>query len=360
MLDVTYDYEKAFGDAPFGPDREERGIWRYRSLLPVRADVPPVTMGEGDTPLLPAGRLAEPLRHEAVYIKNETVNPTLSFKDRPVSVAVTVARQFQMGGVVTASTGNTGVAAAAYAARAGMTCSVYVPKGTSEAKLSLMRAHGAHLREIDGTFSDAYVVAEREAREKGFFNLTSTFLNPYGVEGDKTLAYEVCQQLGGAPAWVVIPIGAGPLLVGCFKGFGELRAAGQIATLPRMVGVQARNCAPIVRAFERGSDEVEPWGEPRTIASGIADPLTSYPQDGTRTLRTIRQSEGRAVSVSDEEISECVKALAEQEGILAEAAAATSVAAAANMVRDGLVRPTDSVVCVVTGHGLKDLVPRRK
>lgn len=356
-LDVTYDYAKAFAEAPFRSDRREPGIWRYRPLLPVRSGVPPVTLGEGNTPLLPAERLAEAVGHDALLIKNETVNPTLSFKDRPISVAVTAARQFGTAAVVTASTGNTGVSAAAYAAKAGMPCRIYVPKGTPAEKVSLMRRYGAELTEVAGTFSDAYVVAAREADEKGLFNLTSTFLNPYGVEGDKTLAYEICRQHGGAPDWVVIPVGAGPLLVGCYKGFSELQAAGEIRSLPRMVAVQASGCAPIVRAFEQGASEVRPWGKPATIASGIADPLASYPADGSRTLHTVRQSGGLAVAVGDDEISEFVKLLAEREGILAEAAAATSVAAVRSMARASRVRPSETVVCVVTGRGLNDLSP---
>lgn len=219
----------------------------------------------------------------------------------------------------------------------------------------MIEMYGATLIEVAGTFSDAYQKAEREAKVNGWFNLTSTFLNPYAIEGDKTLAYEIYFQLRFIPDWIIIPIGAGPLLVACYKGFKEMKISGETLKLPRMVGVQAENCAPIVRAFEDQDEEVKPWGKPETIASGIADPLTIYPQDGTRTLRTIRESGGCAVRVSDESIKRYRKLLAETEGVFAESAAVTSVAAVEKLKHAGWIQPEESVVCVVTGHGLKDL-----
>ncbi|GAB7388959.1 threonine synthase [Bacillaceae bacterium] len=356
-MEIEYDYGSAFLQATFREmhKRPLEGIWKYRELLPVASDVQAVTLGEGETPLLRAERLQHFVQHERLFIKNETVNPTLSFKDRPLSVALTVARQFRLPGVVTASTGNTGVAAAAYAAKAGIPCKIFVPRGTPREKCVTMEMHGAALIEVAGTFSDAYQKAEQEAQVDGWFNLTSTFLNPYAIEGDKTLAYEIYFQLGFVPDWIVIPIGAGPLLVACYKGFKEMRIAGECAKLPRMVGVQAKNCAPIVRAFEEQAAEVKPWGQPETIASGIADPLTTYPQDGTRTLRTIRESGGCAIGVPDESIKRYRKLLAETEGVFAEPAAVTSVAAVEELKNAGRIRPEESVVCVVTGHGLKDL-----
>lgn len=356
-LEIEYDYRSVFQQATFREmyNRPRKGIWKYRELLPVASDAHVVTLGEGGTPLIRAKRLEGFFQHERLYIKNETVNPTLSFKDRPLSVALTVAQQFQIPGVVTASTGNTGVAAAAYAAKAGIPCKVFVPHGTPFEKRAIMEMYGATLVEVAGTFSDAYQEAERETKVNGWFNLTSTFLNPYAIEGDKTLAYEVYFQLGFIPDWIIIPIGAGPLLVACYKGFKELKMSGEISKLPRMVGVQAENCAPIVRAFEEKDEEVKPWGKPETIASGIADPLTTYPQDGTRTLRTIRESGGCAVGVSDESIKRYRKLLAETEGIFAESAAVTSVAVVEKLKHTGWIKPEETVVCVVTGHGLKDL-----
>jgi threonine synthase len=351
-LEVCYDDDGSFKES-FGGT--ERGIWKYRDLLPVAKDADLVTMGEGGTPLLGAGRLAEHLGHDPLYLKNETANPTLSFKDRPLSVALTRARELDVERVVTASTGNTGVAASAYASRAGVPCVVYVPAGTPREKTALMRLYGAVIREVSGSFSDAYEAARRVAGEEGSFNVTSTFLNPYAGEGDKTVAYELYEALGDAPDWVVVPVGAGPLLVYCFKGFRELFSAGMVTKLPRMVAVQAANCAPIVRAYELERPEVEPWGEPRTIATGIADPLTGYPRDGTRTLGVVRESQGFAVGIEEAAIGQWVARLARDEAICAEPAAALSVAAVERMKEARLLRPAERVVCVITGHGIKDL-----
>jgi threonine synthase len=354
-LDVVYDYESIFnGNENFGKNVE--GIWGYRSLLPVSSEVEPVTLGEGNTPLLRSTALETKFEQAEIYIKNESVNPTLSFKDRPLSVALTVARQFNVEGVVTASTGNTGVAAAAYAARAGLPCRIYVPKSTPKEKLIMMEMYGAKIELVEGTFSDAYFVSGQDAEKNGWFNLTSTFLNPYAIEGDKTLAYEIQEQYGGVPDWIVIPIGAGPLLVSCYKGFKELQLAGKVSRLPRMVGVQATNCAPTVQAFESGLKKVEPWDQSsNTVASGIADPLTTYPQDGTRTLTTIYESEGCGIAVKDERILHYQKMLAKAEGVFAEPASATAIAALEIMKEEGYLQKDESVVTVITGHGLKDL-----
>lgn len=336
--------------------RKEPGIWKYRELLPVLPDVEPVTLGEGGTPLLRAKNLQNIPNLPNILIKNESANPTLSFKDRPLAVALTVARQFGLNEVVCASTGNTGVAAAAYAARAGIPCTVYAPVSTPEEKRAVMESYGARLRLIDGTFSDAYAAAGAEALERGAFNLTSTYLNPFMVEGDKTVAYEIVEQYGGVPDWIVIPVGAGPLLAGCYKGFREMKEAGFIDRLPRMAGVQAAGCAPIVEAFESGKRAVEPWMKPvRTKASGIADPLAFYPGDGTRTLSVILESGGTAIAVEEERLLRVRKRLAETEGLLAELSSVTAVAAVEIMAEKRIVTEQQTVVAVVTGHGLKDM-----
>ena len=359
-LDVLYDYDTLFETDSQG-SQNSNGIWKYRNLMPVDEDVEPVTLGEGNTPLLKSRVLEEAFGQMEIFIKNEAVNPTLSFKDRPLAVALTVAKQWNVAGVLTASTGNTGVAAAAYAARAGIPCQIYVPESTPKEKLIMMEMYGAEIKLVPGNFSDAYKMAGEEAEKRGWFNLTSTFLNPYAIEGDKTLAYEIYEQYGGVPDWIVIPIGAGPLLVSCFKGFKELRLAGKITKMPRMVGVQAANCAPIVQAYEAGGKEVQPWmHSSQTVASGIADPLTTYPQDGTRTLATIYESEGCAIGVEDEKILHFQKHLARTEGIFAEPASITSVAALEKMKEKGYVKQDQSVVVVITGHGLKDLKSIKK
>lgn len=356
-LDAVYDYDRLFRSFRFAEAAggTEKGIWRYAPLLPVLPSASPVSLGEGNTPLLKSRYISKFLNIENLWFKNETVNPTLSFKDRAQAVGATVARQLGSERIVCASTGNTGVAAAAYTARAGLPCTVFVPAGTPEEKLGAIRAYGAKLAVVAGNYGDAYAEAGRAAAETGAFNLTSTYLNPYSIEGNKTLAYEIFAQLGDVPDWIVIPVGAGPLLDACFKGFRELMTAGASDRLPRMAGAQAEGCAPIARAYEAGEDEVRPWGLPRTIASGIADPLASYPADGTRTLRTIRESGGAAVAVAEEEILELRPLLSKQEGILAEASAVVAVAGAAKLGRQGRLLPGQRVVTVVTGHGLKDM-----
>jgi threonine synthase len=325
----------------------DEGIWRYRRFLPVSADSGPVTLGEGATPTLQARRL-DP--SGALLLKNETVNPTASFKDRPVAVAATVARELSLSGLVCASTGNTGVAVAAYAARAGLPAACVVPEATPAAKTAQIGAVGARIVRVRGNYSDAYALA-RAAESYGWANLTSTYINPYMLEGDKTVAYEIFEQLGERiPDWVVVPVGAGPLLTAIHKGFEELGVS-----VPRMVAAQAAACAPVVRAFESGATEVSEWEHPaETTASSIADPLRGYPEDGTRTLSVVRQSGGTAIAVSEEETREATIDLARSEGLLVEPGAAVAVAAYRKLAAQAVISRGERAVVVLTGHGLKD------
>ncbi len=333
-------------------------VWSCRPLLPVPGeDVEVVTLGEGGTPLVPALFAGGEARRSGVrtFLKNETVNPTLSFKDRFASVGVTAARAFGASGVVAASTGNTAVSVAAYAARVGVPCRIFVPAGTSRAKTGCAERFGAELVRVEGSFSDAHRAAVEEAEHTGAFNLTSTYLNPFAVEGNKTLAYEVFAALGRVPDWVIVPVGAGPLLWAAWKGFVELNRLGLADGVPRMVGVQDAGCAPIVRAFEEGSEEVRPWeGALDVTAEGIADPLSSYPRDGTRTLGVIRRSSGRAVAVGGDEIRRAADMLARRDGVLVEAAAAAAAAAWFRLNEKGHFAEGQTVVVVLTGHGAKE------
>jgi threonine synthase len=331
-------------ELPDGTDDE--GIWRYRSFIPINED--PVTLGEGDTPLLEARRL-DP--SGGLLLKNETVNPTGSFKDRPVAVAATVARELDLSGLLCASTGNTGVAVAAYAARAGLPAVCVVPETTPAAKMLQIEAVGARIVRVRGNYSDAYELARAAAENFGWANLTSTYVNPYMLEGDKTVAFELFEQLKEkVPDWVLVPVGAGPLLAAIHKGFEELGVSG-----PRMVAVQAAGCAPVVRAFESGAKEVREWDHPvETAASSIADPLRGYPEDGTRTLSVVRESGGRAVAVSEEETRKATIDLARSEGLLVEPGAAVAVAAHRKLSDEKLIREGETAAIVLTGHGLKD------
>jgi threonine synthase len=340
-LSVTYP-----GTYELSDGTDDEGIWRYRTFLPVAED--PVTLGEGDTPLLEARRL-DP--SGGLLLKNETVNPTGSFKDRPVAVAATVARQLGLSGLLCASTGNTGVAVAAYAARAGLPAVCVVPESTPAAKMLQIEAVGARIVRVKGNYSDAYELARAAAEDYGWANLTSTYVNPYMLEGDKTVAFELFEQLGErVPDWVLVPVGAGPFLAAIHKGFEELGVSG-----PRMVAVQAAGCAPVVRAFEAGAKEVREWEDPvETAASSISDPLRGYPEDGTRTLSVVRESGGEAVTVSEEETRKATIDLARSEGLLVEPGAAVAVAAHRKLADQGSIREGETAVIVLTGHGLKD------
>jgi threonine synthase len=340
-LSVTYP-----GTYELSDGTDDEGIWRYRTFLPVAED--PVTLGEGDTPLLEARRL-DP--SGGLLLKNETVNPTGSFKDRPVAVAATVAQQLGLSGLLCASTGNTGVAVAAYAARAGLPAVCVVPESTPAAKMLQIEAVGARIVRVKGNYSDAYELARAAAEDYGWANLTSTYVNPYMLEGNKTVAFELFEQLGErVPDWVLVPVGAGPFLAAIHKGFEELGVSG-----PRMVAVQAAGCAPVVRAFEAGAKEVREWEDPvETAASSIADPLRGYPEDGTRTLSVVRESGGEAVTVSEEETRKATIDLARSEGLLVEPGAAVAVAAYRKLADQGSIREGETAVIVLTGHGLKD------
>lgn len=338
--------------SPGGAEGEDgTGMWRHRGSLPVSSSAEKVTLGEGGTPLLRAGRLQTAGR---LLLKNETANPTASFKDRPVAVAATVARELNLTGLVCASTGNTGVAVAAYAARSGLPAVCVVPEATPPTKLRQIEAVGARIVRVGGDYSDAYALALAAAEDYGWANLTSTYVNPYMLEGDKTVAYEIFEQLGEqAPDWVFVPVGAGPLLAAIHKGFGELGASGEDG--PRMVAVQAAGCAPIARAFEAGREEVDPWDRPvETAASSIADALRGYPEDGTRTLSVVRRSGGRAVAVSEEETRAAMGDLAGSEGLLVEPGAAVAVAAYKRLAGENVIEGGQTAVIVLTGHGLKD------
>jgi threonine synthase len=333
----------------------EQGIWRYRYLLPISQDQTPVTLGEGSTTLLEARGLE---RSGHLLLKNEFCNPTGSFKDRPVAVAMTMALQFGLQAAICASTGNTGVAVAAYAARAGLPAICLVPDATPMPKLLQMAAVGAVIIRVRGTYSDAYALAQQAAEHYGWANVTSTYINPYMLEGDKTAGYEIFEQLGRrAPQWIIVPVGAGPLLAAIYKAFQELKVLGLLErTEPRMVAVQAAGCAPIVRAFEAGADEVSAWDdEVATAASSIADPLRGYSVDGTRTLSVVRQSKGLAIAVSEAEIQASFADLAHTEGLIVESGAAVAVAAYQKLAEQGYIRPDEHVVLLLTGHGLKDI-----
>ncbi|MGH7119713.1 MAG: threonine synthase [Acetobacteraceae bacterium] len=345
-------------DARF-PDKPETvsdeagnpGIWHWRRFLPDCAPVYRVTLGEGRTPLLTCARLGAELGLETFWVKNDAIMPTSSFKDRAIAVAISLARQYGKRGVVLSSSGNAGASAAAYAARAGLPAVVLVPATAPRSKLTQILVHGARLVTVQGETSDCCRLAAVAARRFGWVNLTTTYCNPYGVDGYATIAYEIAAM---RPEVLLLPISCGPLLAGVMKGFTRMQALGLIEHVPRPVAVQPAGCAPIVRAFTSGA-RVTAWTPEHTIASALNDTLAGYERDGDYTLAWLRRCGGTAVAVSDEAVVRAVCALAEREGLFVEPSAAVPVAAISNLVASGWLDRSQRVVAVATGHGLKDV-----
>jgi threonine synthase len=325
------------------------GVWRYQAALPLRmADS--VTLGEGGTPLVHSRRIGNSLKLEHVFIKNEGQNPTGSFKDRGMTVAV--ARAVERGArvLLCASTGNTSASLAAYASRTGIRAVVLVPSGKVAAgKLVQAVAYGADVIRVKGGFDRALALAmEVASANKSFYLMNS--VNPFRIEGQKTLAYEVYEQLGRkVPDYLFLPVGNAGNISAISKGFWEMKAWGITDKIPKMVGVQASGAAPIVEAFENGAEQIQPWRDPETSASAIR---IGNPVSWRKALRAVRRSRGTMVSVSDAKLANARKALALREGIFVETASAASVAGLKAIFHK--VGRSATVVCVATGSGLKE------
>jgi threonine synthase len=351
---ARYDLERAHQTL----DREDlesrpRGIWRWAELLPVRDETKRVTLGEGDTPLVPAAALRKRLGLKYMTIKDESGNPTGSFKARGLAVAVSKAAELGLRQFVIPTAGNAGGALAAYAARAHVEAHVFMPKDAPQANQLEVKAFGAELVLVDGLISDAGKRAAQEAKQHHWFDV-STFKEPYRLEGKKTMGFELAEHFGGElPDVVIYPTGGGTGLVGMWKAFEELQAMGWIdAKRPRMVSVQAEGCAPIVRAIELGKDRAEAWENAQTAAAGLRVPS---PFADRLILRAIRASGGTALAVSDAEIVTAQDEMASTEGVLAAPEGAATWAAAKRLARDGWIKSEDRVVLFNTGSGLKYL-----
>jgi threonine synthase len=334
-------------------------MWMYRERLPVGL-AEPVTLGEGCTPLIEApAEFVGGAFVGRILLKDETGNPTGSFKDRLVSVAISRAVEDGYAAIVCASTGNAGASAAAYAARAGIPCVVCVPALAPPAKLRQIQAYGAHFVAVHGTYSDAWAVADGLERVGPFANVTTTYQNPFGVAGLRTVAYELLDAMDGqVPDAVFVPTGSGPLVRGVQWGYEEAVGLGLAERVPALVAVQAEGCAPIVRAFEAGESAVKPWGTPTTTAAGIADPLQGYAEDGSYTLAMVRKSRGWAIAVPDDAIRDAADGLARRVGVFAELSGAAGLAGMRASLARGLLSPTATAVVLVTGSGFKDLESR--
>jgi len=351
-LEVTYDYERIAATVTreriaAGP----RTIWRYADLLPV-ADPAPVDLGAGFTPLVRADRLAAELGLGELWIKDDTANPTGSFKDRVVSVALTKARQLGFKVAACASTGNLANSVAAHAARAGMESVVLIPADLERAKVTMTTVYGGRVVAVEGTYDDVNRLCAELTSERPGWAFVNVNVRTYYAEGSKTLAFEVAEQMGWtAPDHVVVPVASGSQLTKIAKGFKELYAVGLLAEEPtvRISGAQALGCSPVADAFKAGKDAIRPV-KPDTIAKSLA---IGNPADGWYALDTVRSTGGSFASATDEEIIEGIKLLARTEGIFAETAGGVTVASLVKLVSEGVIRPEEKVVIFVTGHGLK-------
>jgi len=325
------------------------GVWRYRELLPISDNVEPVTMCEGGTPLIKLNRAVD----GHVYVKFEGANPTGSFKDRGMTVGVTIAKHIGVKGVVVASTGNTAASAAAYAARAGLACVVVLPRGgVAKGKLAQSLLHGARIVEVDGVFDDALEEVFTEVvinGKKDLYPLNS--YNPWRLEGQKTIAFEIVDELSEVPDAIVVPVGNAGNISAIWKGFKELYNYGLISKLPRMIGVQAEGAAPLVATWNRKSETLLEIEKPYTIASAIR---IGKPVNWLKALNAVKESNGTFIAVSDNEILNSVKDLAQYEGIGVEPASAASLAGYRKAIDLGILNRDDNVVLIATGHALKD------
>jgi len=351
-LEVEYDYDAmrrsiSRASVAAGPQT----IWRYAPLLPV-ADPNPIDLGTGFTPLVRADRLAAELGLGELWVKNDTANPTGSFKDRVVSVALTKARQLGFKVAACASTGNLANSVAAHAARAGMTSVVFIPHDLETAKIVTTAVYGGHVVAVQGTYDDVNRLCAELTSEHPTWAFVNVNVRPYYAEGSKTLAFEVAEQLGWqVPDHVVVPVASGSQLTKIRKGFAELHTVGLLDEEPavRVSGAQAAGCAPVATAFADGADAIRPV-KPATIAKSLA---IGNPADGWYALRAVRESGGSCEAVTDDEIIDGIRLLARTEGIFAETAGGVTIATLAKLAAKGVVRPDERVVVYVTGHGLK-------
>lgn len=326
-----------------------KGMWRYRDLLPIHASESPISLGEGGTPLLRVSKLGLAIGAHNLWLKDEAVNPTGSFKARGIAAAVTRAWVAGARSFTLPTAGNAGVAAAAYGARAGALVRVFAPRTTPSAILRQIELTGATLTVLDGHIGDCGKASREYAAESGAMDL-STLREPYRIEGKKTMGLEVAEQLGWRlPDAVVYPAGGGTGLIGMWKAFGELRELGWVSgRLPKMFVVQSDGCAPIVKAFEAGLPQAEPWVDPWTVASGLRVPA---PLGDRLMLRALRESGGAAVSVSDSDLTAAAAMGSKLEGVDFSPEGGATIAAVRVLIGKGSLAAEDSIVIFNTGAG---------
>ena len=349
LLDTVLDETVLSHYSKRQPGNDVQSMWKFNMFLPVKAGTIPVTAGEGNTPLRPVR--SYPQLH-SVWLKDETRNPTGTFKDRGASLAVTRLSQLRVRKLVLASEGNAGCSFALYSQMAGINCHLYLPSDANNAKVELSKKLGAQVTKVKGTISEAGRHAAEVAEKTGAYN-ASTFVTPFRHDGKGTMALEICQQQGWeSPDYIVYPVGGGVGLVGMWKMFKILHRLGWIRRRPRIIAVQPTGCAPVVDAYNKGRMEVPEWKSPKTIAKGLKIPK---PLAGAWILKSLRESRGLALKVSDVEIHRAMLNVAKRDGLLVEPSSAAAFAAIPKLHETGTVDRKDSVVVIATGSGLKTL-----
>jgi threonine synthase len=329
-------------------------MWRYRELMPLFDGESPITLGEGWTPLIHARRLGGRLGLSRLFVKDESLNPTNSFKARGLSAAVTRAAHLGAGTLSIPSAGNAANAMAAYAAAAGVSAQVFMPRDVKVPFIRECELYGASITLVDGLITDAGRIAAERGKPLGWYDV-STLKEPYRIEGKKTMAYELGEQLNWEfPDWIIYPTGGGTGMVGMWKALDELERIGWKASgrRPRMVSVQAEHCAPIVKAFHKGAERSEMWQGARTVADGLRVPKAI---GDFLVLRAIRESGGAAIAVADADMVESMRELGSMEGISAAPEGGAALHALKVLQRDGRVQPSETVVVFNTGGALKYL-----
>ena len=351
-LDVQYNFPSNINREVFS-SRKEKSYWRYFEMLPVANKNNIVNLQAGLTPLQKADRLAKEMGGlKNLFIKNDSVNPTFSFKDRPAGIAVSRAKEIKLRAVGCASTGNLASATAAHAAVAELPCYIFAPSDIEHVKIAQALSYGGEFVAVDGTYDDANRVASIIGDSKGI-GIVNINMRPYYVEGSKTLAYEVAEQLDWQiPDNLIIPVGSGAMLNAICKGFEELLMLGLVdhKTDFKITAAQPHGCAPIVEAFKKKTDQVIPVERPDTIAKSLA---IGDPGDGLYVLKRLIQYNGMAEEVTDEEIIDGILLLAKTEGIFTEPAGGVAVAVLKKLVEEGKIDKDERIVCYITGNGLK-------
>ena len=326
-------------------------MWRYKEMMPVNYEENITTLGEGFTPLEPAGSLGKMLGFKNLFLKNESINPTGSFKDRGMSAAISKAKEFGLNKISIPTAGNAGGATAAYTAKARQEAFIFMPDDTPKAFQVECEQYGAHVEMIDGLISDCGKIIAKRKEQEGWFDI-STLKEPYRVEGKKTMGYELAEQLNWElPDVIIYPTGGGTGIVGMWKAFDEMEKLGWIGFhRPKMISVQSEGCAPIVRAFEQGKDSADFFENPETSALGLRVPAAI---GDFLILKAIRESNGYALTVSDKELMKNVKMIGKHEGIFSSPEGGATVATLPKLLDLGVINSKDRIVLFITGGGLK-------